>query len=100
MKLTKKMIDALEAFFYEDGGLRSELEKSLERIEKGAKEPFFLKELKIFDGVGRNSRSDGENNGLAEGVLTDEQMRVVKKLVQKEVKKLVKGGGTDASTQT
>lgn len=99
LKLTKKMIDVLEAFFYEDGGLRSELAKSLARINNGEK-PFFLKELKIFDGVGRNSRSDGENNGLAEGVLTDEQMRVVKKLVQKEVKKLVKGGGTDASTQT
>jgi len=101
LKLTKKMIDALETFFYEEGGLRSELEKSLVRIEKGEKEPFFLKELKIFDGVGRNSRSDeGNNNGIAEGVLTEEQMRVVKKLVQKEVEKLVKGGGTDASTQT
>jgi hypothetical protein len=100
MALTKKMTDALKAFFYEDGGLRSELAKSLVRIETGEK-PFFLKELKIFDGVGRNSRSDEwNNNGIAEGVLTEEQMRVVKKLVQKEVEKLVKGGGTDASTQT
>jgi len=100
LTLTKTMTDSLEAFFYEDGGLRSELAKSLVRIETGEK-PFFLKELKIFDGVGRNSRSDeGNNNGIAEGVLTEEQMRVVKKLVQKEVKKLVKGGGTDASTQT
>ena len=99
MALTKKMTEALEAFFYEDGGLRSELEKSLVRIEKGAKEPFFLKELKIFDGAGRSSWIDEDSNELPLGVLTDEQMRVVKKLVQKEVAKLV-GGSGDTSTQT
>lgn len=97
LKLTRKTIDALEAFFYGDGGLRSELEKSLARIKAGEK-PFFSKELKIFDGAGRSSRIDEDNNEL--GVLTDEQMRVVKKLVQKEVAKLVEGGRANTSTQT
>jgi hypothetical protein len=99
LKLTKKTIEALEAFFYGEGGLRSELAKSLVRIENGEK-PFFSKELKIFDGAGRSPRPDEMNNGFPEGVLTEEQMKVVKKLVKKEVSKLMNGGGSDISTQT
>lgn len=96
--LKKEMADALNAFFYGDGGLRSELNASLERIEKGEK-IIFSKELKIFDGIGRNSRSDEGNSGHAQGALTKEQMRVVKLLVQKEVAKLMTGGGPDTSNE-
>jgi len=99
MALTKKMTDALEAFFYEEGGLRSELERSLVRIKAGEK-PFFLKELKIFDGAGRASRTDEENHGLTEGVLTEEQMKVVEELVRREVAKLMKGRTSESSTRT
>lgn len=67
MTLTKTMTDSLEAFFYADAGLRSELEKSLVRINNGDK-PFFLKELKIFDGVDRSPSIDEDNNELPEGV--------------------------------
>jgi hypothetical protein len=70
----------LESYFYGEGGLKEELQRSLERLEKGMK-PIFTRPLSIFKGETVTARA-AEATALDEGRLRN--------MVKKELKEMLK----------
>jgi hypothetical protein len=70
----------LESYFYGEGGLKAELQRSLERLEKGMK-PIFTRPLSIFKGETVTARA-AEATALDEGRLRN--------MVKKELKEMLK----------
>jgi len=76
--------DHLREYFYGDCGLRVELCRCLERLEKGEK-PVFLKPMRIFDG-GQSRGPDSIASGVADLGRLDEDG--IRRLVREELVRL------------